>query len=101
MTMLLKVDKAVKEFGALRVGEDKMSKSLGNFKTIRAALKDHDAEVLRFFLVRPHYRSLISFTPEMIGEARAALTRLARQCHASDEGPCPIIATFNPDAART
>jgi cysteinyl-tRNA synthetase len=75
--------------GALRVGEDKMSKSLGNFKTIRAALKDHDAEVLRFFLVRPHYRSQISFTPEMIGEARAALTRLYR---ALDEVPSTAAA---------
>jgi cysteinyl-tRNA synthetase len=64
--------------GALRVGDEKMSKSLGNFKTIREALKDHDAEVLRFFLVRPHYRSQINFAPEMIAEARAALTRLYR-----------------------
>jgi cysteinyl-tRNA synthetase len=70
--------------GALRVGDEKMSKSLGNFKTIREALKDHDAEVLRFFLVRPHYRSQINFTPDMIGEARAALTRLYR---ALDEVP--------------
>jgi cysteinyl-tRNA synthetase len=70
--------------GALRVGDEKMSKSLGNFKTIREALRDHDAEVLRFFLVRPHYRSQINFSPEMIGEARAALTRLYR---ALDEVP--------------
>jgi cysteinyl-tRNA synthetase len=70
--------------GALRVGIDKMSKSLGNFKTIREALKEHDAEVLRFFLIRTHYRSQISFTPDMIGEARAALTRLYR---ALDEVP--------------
>jgi cysteinyl-tRNA synthetase len=64
--------------GALRVGDEKMSKSLGNFKTIRDALRDHDPEVLRFFLIRPHYRHQINFTPEMIGEARAALTRLYR-----------------------
>jgi cysteinyl-tRNA synthetase len=70
--------------GALRVGADKMSKSLGNFKTIREALKEHDAEVLRFFLIRTHYRSQISFTPDMIGEAKAALTRLYR---ALDEVP--------------
>jgi cysteinyl-tRNA synthetase len=70
--------------GALRVGVDKMSKSLGNFKTIREALKEHDAEVLRFFLIRTHYRSQISFTPDMIGEAKAALTRLYR---ALDEVP--------------
>ncbi len=62
--------------GALRVGEDKMSKSLANFLTIREALKKHDAEVLRFFLVRSHYRSPIAFAEPMLGEARAALARL-------------------------
>jgi len=64
--------------GALRVGADKMSKSLGNFKTIREALREHDPEVLRLFLIRSHYRSQVSFTPDMIDEARAALTRLYR-----------------------
>jgi cysteinyl-tRNA synthetase len=53
-----------------------MSKSLGNFLTIRAALARHDAEVLRFFLVRSHYRSQISFTESLIDDARAGLTRL-------------------------
>ena len=62
--------------GALRVGEEKMSKSLGNFLTIRAALAKYDAEVLRFFLVRSHYRSQISFTESLIDDARAGLTRL-------------------------
>jgi cysteinyl-tRNA synthetase len=62
--------------GALRVGEDKMSKSLGNFLTIRAALAKYDAEVLRFFLIRSHYRSQIAFTESLIVEARAGLTRL-------------------------
>ena len=62
--------------GALRVGEDKMSKSLANFLTIREALKKHDAEALRFFLVRSHYRSPIAFTEPMLGEARTALARL-------------------------
>jgi len=62
--------------GALRVGEDKMSKSLGNVMTIRNALKKYDAEVLRFFLLRPHYRSQIAFTESLIDEARTALTRL-------------------------
>ncbi|MDQ3216052.1 MAG: class I tRNA ligase family protein, partial [Pseudomonadota bacterium] len=62
--------------GALRVGDDKMSKSLGNVMTIREALKKYDAEVLRFFLLRPHYRSQIAFTESLIDEARTALTRL-------------------------
>jgi cysteinyl-tRNA synthetase len=76
--------------GALRVGDEKMSKSLGNFKTIRDALKDHDAEVLRFFLVRPHYRSQINFGPEMIGEARASLTRLYRALDEVPGEPGPV-----------
>lgn len=62
--------------GALRVGEDKMSKSLDNFITVREALKRHDAEVLRFFLIRAHYRSPIAFLEPMLGEARTALARL-------------------------
>lgn len=62
--------------GALRVGDDKMSKSLGNVMTIREALKKYDAEVLRFFLLRPHYRSQIAFTEALIEEARTALSRL-------------------------
>jgi len=62
--------------GALRVGEEKMSKSLGNFLTIRAALAKYDAEVLRFFLIRSHYRSQIMFTESLIVEARSGLARL-------------------------
>jgi cysteinyl-tRNA synthetase len=62
--------------GALRVGEEKMSKSLGNFLTIRAALAKYESETLRFFLVRSHYRSQIAFTESLIDDARAGLTRL-------------------------
>jgi cysteinyl-tRNA synthetase len=62
--------------GALRVGEDKMSKSLGNFWTIRDALAKYDGEVLRFFLLRSQYRSQVAFSEEQVGEARAGLTRL-------------------------
>ena len=64
--------------------EEKMSKSLGNFWTIRDALKDTEAaygegngaEVLRFFLLRSHYRSPISFSSGLIEEAHKALKRL-------------------------
>ena len=62
--------------GALRMGEHKMSKSLGNFFTIREALTRYRAEVLRFFLVRSHYRGQISFSEDMLAEATAGLTRL-------------------------
>ena len=64
--------------------EEKMSKSLGNFWTIRDALKDTEAaygagngaEVLRFFLLRSQYRSPISFSPALIEEAQKGLVRL-------------------------
>ncbi|MCS7101033.1 MAG: cysteine--tRNA ligase, partial [Burkholderiaceae bacterium] len=62
--------------GALRVGAEKMSKSLGNFWTLRDARARYDAEVLRFFLVRPHYRSQIAFQESLLPEARQALARL-------------------------
>ncbi|HYA65261.1 MAG TPA: cysteine--tRNA ligase [Burkholderiaceae bacterium] len=62
--------------GALRIGEEKMSKSLGNFLTIRDALKRYQAEVLRFFLMRSHYRGQIAFSEDLIADARSGLTRL-------------------------
>jgi cysteinyl-tRNA synthetase len=62
--------------GALRVGEDKMSKSLGNFWTIRDARDKYHGEVLRYFLLRSHYRSQVAFGEEQVGEARAGLMRL-------------------------
>lgn len=62
--------------GALRMGEAKMSKSLGNVLTIREALRRHRAEVLRFFLIRSHYRGQIAFSEPLLADARASLTRL-------------------------
>ena len=62
--------------GAVRVNKEKMSKSLGNFFTIREILQEHPAEVLRFFLVSSHYRSAIDYSPESLAEARAGLLRL-------------------------
>jgi cysteinyl-tRNA synthetase len=62
--------------GFVRVDNEKMSKSLGNFFTIREVLKHFDAEVVRFFLVRAHYRSPINYSDVQLEDARAALTRL-------------------------
>jgi cysteinyl-tRNA synthetase len=76
--------------GALRVGDDKMSKSLGNFLTIREALGQYDGEVLRFFLARSHYRSQISFSARMIDEARASLTRLYTALRAAPAPGAPV-----------
>jgi len=62
--------------GFVRVDNEKMSKSLGNFFTIRDVLKKYDAEVIRFFIVRAHYRSPLNYSDVHIDDAKGALTRL-------------------------
>ena len=62
--------------GFVRVDDEKMSKSLGNFFTIREVLKQYDAEVLRFFILRAHYRSPLNYSDQHLDDAKQALTRL-------------------------
>ena len=62
--------------GFVRVDDEKMSKSLGNFFTIREVLKQYDAEVVRFFILRAHYRSPLNYSDVHLDDARGALTRL-------------------------
>ncbi len=62
--------------GFVRVDNEKMSKSLGNFFTIRDVLQKYDAETLRFFLVRTHYRSPLNYSDAHLDDARTALKRL-------------------------
>jgi len=62
--------------GFVRVDDEKMSKSLGNFFTIREVLARYDAETVRFFLVRAHYRSALNYSDAHLNDARAALRRL-------------------------
>jgi len=62
--------------GFVRVDEEKMSKSLGNFFTIREVLKKYDAEVVRFFILRAHYRSPLNYSDAHLDDAKGALTRL-------------------------
>lgn len=62
--------------GFIRVDNEKMSKSLGNFFTIRDVLKKYDAEVVRFFILRAHYRSPLNYADVHLDDARQALTRL-------------------------
>ncbi|PKO84282.1 MAG: cysteine--tRNA ligase [Betaproteobacteria bacterium HGW-Betaproteobacteria-11] len=62
--------------GFVRVDEEKMSKSLGNFFTIREVLKKYDAEVVRFFILRAHYRSPLNYSAAHLDDARQALNRL-------------------------
>ncbi|HEY3300903.1 MAG TPA: cysteine--tRNA ligase [Methylophilaceae bacterium] len=56
--------------------EEKMSKSLGNFFTIRDVLKEYDAEVVRFFILRAHYRSPLNYSAQHLDDAKQALARL-------------------------
>ena len=62
--------------GFVRVDSEKMSKSLGNFFTIREVLKKYDAEVVRFFILRAHYRSPLNYSDAHLDDAKGALTRL-------------------------
>ena len=62
--------------GFVRVDEEKMSKSLGNFFTVREVLAKYDAEVVRFFIARAHYRSPLNYSDQQLDEAKAALMRL-------------------------
>ncbi len=62
--------------GFVRVDNEKMSKSLGNFFTVREILARYDAEVVRFFIVRAHYRSPLNYSDQHLEDAKQALTRL-------------------------
>ena len=62
--------------GFVRVDNEKMSKSLGNFFTVREVLKQYRPEVIRFFILSSHYRSPLNYSDESLNEAHAALTRL-------------------------
>lgn len=62
--------------GFIRVDNEKMSKSLGNFFTIREVLEKYDAEVVRFFILRAHYRSPLNYSDAHLNDAKGALTRL-------------------------
>ncbi|WP_126311680.1 cysteine--tRNA ligase [Delftia acidovorans] len=62
--------------GFINVDNEKMSKSLGNFFTIRDVLKEYDAETVRFFVVRSHYRSPLNYSDVHLNDARGALKRL-------------------------
>ncbi len=62
--------------GFVRVDNEKMSKSLANFFTIRQVLEKYDAEVVRFFILRAHYRSPLNYSDQHLEDAKLALTRL-------------------------
>ncbi len=62
--------------GYINVDNEKMSKSKGNFFTVRDVAKKYDYEVIRFFMLSAHYRSVINFADELLAQSKAGLTRL-------------------------
>ncbi len=76
--------------GFVRVDDEKMSKSLGNFFTIREVLAKYDAEVVRFFILRAHYRSPLNYSDQHLDDARAALTRLYTALRGLNPETAPI-----------
>jgi len=85
--------------GFVNIDNEKMSKSLGNFFTIRDVLKKFDAETLRFFIVRAHYRSPLNYSDVHLEDARGALKRLYTALDAVL--PAPVQVDWSePYAAR-
>ncbi len=84
--------------GFVRVDDEKMSKSLGNFFTIREVLKKFDAEVVRFFILRAHYRSPLNYSDIHLEDARQALSRLYTVL--KNVAPAAAVADWNEPHAR-
>ncbi len=82
--------------GFVNINQEKMSKSLGNFFTIRDILDQYDAEVVRFFLLSTHYRSPIDFSDANLKDARAGLDRF----YTMKEGILKFLAGKKPSAAK-
>ncbi|MEP7301190.1 MAG: cysteine--tRNA ligase [Caldimonas sp.] len=78
--------------GLLNVDNEKMSKSLGNFFTIREVLARYDGETIRFFMLRTHYRSPFNFSDANLDDAKSALRRLYTALDKADlaEGAEPV-----------
>src|SRR5262249_42971551 len=75
--------------GFVRLQDQKMSKSTGNVATIRDLLEQHDPEVLRFFIVRAHYRSPLNYSDETLLDARQSLSRLYTALKGSPAASAP------------
>jgi len=85
--------------GFVRVDDEKMSKSLGNFFTIREVLGKYDAEVVRFFILRAHYGSPLNYSDQHLDDARTALTRLYTALRGMVV-PVAAVDWSDPQAAR-
>lgn len=76
--------------GFLNVDNEKMSKSLGNFFTIRDVLKSYDGETIRFFMLRVHYRSPFNYSDAGLDDARNSLRRLYTALDAVPAADAPL-----------
>jgi len=81
--------------GFVRVDDEKMSKSLDNFVTIRDVLAKYDPEVVRFFILRSHYRGPLSYSSVHLDDARQALARLYNAVRAVPVRETPEIDWSN------
>jgi cysteinyl-tRNA synthetase len=86
--------------GFVRVDNEKMSKSLGNFFTIRDVLARYDAETVRFFLVRAHYRRALNYSDQHLDDAATALRRLYTALQTVPPELQPAVDWSGPFAAR-
>jgi cysteinyl-tRNA synthetase len=86
--------------GFVRVDNEKMSKSLGNFFTIRDVLAQYDAETVRFFLLRTHYRTALNYSDAHLNDARSGLKRLYTALDLAPATDSGVIDWSNPYAAR-
>ncbi len=80
--------------GFVRVNEEKMSKSLGNFFTVREVLKRYRPEVIRFFILSSHYRSPLNYSDEQLDDAGVALTRLYTALRDVNNVKLPLLESF-------
>ncbi len=83
--------------GFVRVDNEKMSKSLGNFFTIREVLERYDAEVIRFFILRAHYRSPLNYSDAHLDDAKRSLDSLYFALR--DVSPVDVEIDWNSDFA--
>lgn len=81
--------------GPVRVNKEKMSKSLGNFFTIRDVLEKYNSEVVRYFLSSVHYRSYIDYSEDSLKEARSALERFYQALRGVELNDAPLENDFD------
>ncbi len=70
--------------GFIQVSQEKMAKSLGNFKTIKDLLREYEPDAIRLFVLQTHYRNPIDFSPESLAAVKSGLQRLVRAAHLND-----------------